>query len=497
MNTKYVFATGGVVSGLGKGITVASLGMLLSARGFKVVTQKFDPYINIDTGNLNPIEHGEVFVTDDGTETDLDLGHYERFTDISLTENSSMTMGKIYWSVLNKERNGEYGGATVQVIPHITNEIKGRIRTVEEADIVITEVGGTVGDIESLPVLEAIRQLAHDVGRENVIFVHITLVPHLDFVGEMKTKPSQHSVKELQSKGIQPDIIVCRSDRSIPKDIREKLALFCNVEKRCVLQNINVESIYEVPLLFEEESFADIICDKLKLPAKQADLAKWRTLVDQHKNPKSHVTVGLVGRYTELWDSYLSVVESLNHAGIHQGIQINVKWLSDKDVSEDTLADVAGIVIADAVGEEFSEGEQKAIHFAQEKNIPFLGIGSGMYAVLKEFANQIDVKLDIEADNRGAKTCKVAKNSKAYEAYKSEEITERYRSYCNIPAKLKDAMTEKGWLLSENGEIAELSRHPWFVCVQFHPEYKSRVTRPSPIFYDFVGAISSVPYDFC
>ena len=487
MQTKYIFATGGVVSGLGKGITVASLGRLLKARGYKVITQKFDPYINVDTGNLNPYEHGETFITDDGAETDLDLGHYERFTDVSLTENSSMTMGKIYWSVLNKERAGDYNGATVQVIPHITNEIKERIHRAKDADIVITEVGGTVGDMESLPVLEATRQIAHDVGRENVIFVHVTLVPSLDSIGELKTKPTQHSVNSLQSKGIQPDIIVCRSDRPIPKETREKLALFCNVEPRCVIQNINTESIYEVPLLFEEENFADTICDKLKLPPRQPDLAEWRTLVERHKNPKGQILVALVGHYVELRDSYLSVVESLNHAGIHHGAQINIKWVSDRNLDEKSLDGADGIIMVDTIGNECIAGKIKAAKYARDNSIPFLGIGGGMHSVLMDLVQGIELKIDTK--RRGAVPCRLAKNSKAYEAYNQEVIEERYRNYCEVPAALQGDMAANGWILSENAEVAELKDHRFFVCVQFHPEYKSRVTRPSPLFSAFVSAM--------
>ena len=494
MQTKYVFVTGGVVSGLGKGITVASLGRLLKARGYKVVTQKFDPYINIDPGNLNPYEHGEVFVTDDGAETDLDLGHYERFTDESLTGNSSLTMGKIYWSVLNKERSGSYRGATVQVIPHITNEIKDRIRQPGDIDFVITEVGGTVGDIESLPILEAIRQMAHDVGRENVVFVHITLVPHLEYIGEMKTKPTQHSVKELLSRGIQPDIIVCRSDRHIPHDMREKLALFCNVESRCVIQNTNAQSIYEVPLLLEEERFADIVCDKLKLEINEPDLAEWRTLVDKYKRPRGQINIGLVGQYAELRDAYLSVAESLNHAGIHQGLQIDIRWISDKEVTEDCLKKVDGIVLAGCIGEGCSQGRLKTIEYVQKSGTPFFGIGSGMYSVLTAFAKQtgLENSMNIHTKRRGTVSCKLAEGSKALQAYGNDIAEERFRNHCEITPKLGEAMIEKGWIISEGAAVAELTDHPWFVCVQFHPEFKSRLTKPSPLFMDFVKTVEKI-----
>lgn len=493
MQTKYVFVTGGVVSGLGKGITVASLGRLLKARGYRVTVQKFDPYINIDPGNLNPYEHGEVFITDDGAEADLDLGHYERFIDESLTGNSSMTMGKIYWSVLNKERQGDYHGATVQVIPHITNEIKERIFQSRSADIVITEVGGTVGDIESLPILEAIRQIAHDVKRENVVFVHITLVPHLDYIGEMKTKPTQHSVKELLSRGIQPHIIVCRSDRPIPDEMKEKLALFCNIDSRCIIQNINASSIYEVPLLFEEEKFAETICDKLKLPQRKPDLDEWRMLVHKHKTPQGQVTVGLVGKYVSLWDSYLSIVESLNHAGIHQGLQINIKWISDKDVEKDEncLSKLDGIVLADCIGEECTLGKINTVLYAKKNKIPFLGIGSGMHNAFVAFAKQDgqEIIVRINTQRRGAMYCKLASGSKVHQIYGTDLIEERYRNYCELTPKQQEYLASMGFVLSEKAETAELLGHPWFVCVQFHPEYKSRITKPSPLFVCFLQSM--------
>ena len=495
MQTKYVFVTGGVVSGLGKGITVASLGRLLKARGYKVVTQKFDPYINVDPGNLDPLEHGEVFVTDDGAETDLDLGHYERFIDENLTKNNALTMGKVYGSVLSKERSGKYNGRTVQVIPHITNEIKEHIRKSANGDIVITEVGGTVGDIESLPILEAIRQIAQEEGRENVVFVHITLVPHLDYIGEMKTKPTQHSVKELLSRGIQPDIIVCRSDRHIPMDMREKLALFCNVEPRCIIQNTNAQSIYEVPLLLEEENFADMVCNKLKLEISQPDLAEWRALVDKYKHPKGQVTIGLVGRYAELRDAYLSVAESLSHAGIHHGLQVNIEWISDKDVAEDPacLKKADGIILAGSIDEECSPGKIKTVEYAQKSRTPFFGIGSGAHSVLIAVAKQADlvksVKLLInEKGRRGAMSFRLAEGTKVRQAYGTDIAEERFRNHCEITPELGEYLIEKGWIISEGAVALELAGHPWFVCVQFHPELKSRLTKPSPLFVDFVKA---------
>jgi len=490
MQTKYVFVTGGVVSGLGKGITVASLGRLLKARDYKVVTQKMDPYLNSYPGNLDPLEHGEVFVTDDGTETDLDLGHYERFTNERLTKNSSMTMGKIYRSVLNKEVAGDYKGDTMQVIPHITNEIKAQIRS-GSGDIIITEVGGTVGDIESLPILEAIRQIAHDVGRENVVFVHITLVPHLDYIGEMKTKPTQHSVKELLSRGIQPDIIVCRSDRPIPKDLREKLALFCNVETRCIIQNTNADSIYEVPLLMEEENFADTLCDKLGLEPRQPDLTQWRALVDKFKNPKGKITIGLVGQHAELWDSYLSVSESLYHAGIHQMVEVDIQWMPSKNVTKECLDEVDGIVLAGSMDEVCYAEKIMVAEYARDSGTPFFGIGSGMRCALTAAARPAGLEGEIvfRAGRRGAAQTKLSEGSKGRIAYGAATITERYRDHCEISSRLREAMDLDGWLISEDNSTMELTKHPWFVCVQFHPEYKSRLTKASPLFESFVKEV--------
>ena len=487
MQTKYIFVTGGVVSGLGKGITVASLGRLLKARGYKVITQKFDPYINIDPSNLDPLEHGEVFVTDDGAETDLDLGHYERFTGENLSANNSMTMGKIFWSVLNKERKGVYEGRTVQVIPHITDEIKEKVLKSTGSDIVITEVGGTVGDIESLPILEAIRQIPHDVGRENVAFVHISLVPHLDYIGEMKTKPTQHSVKELLSRGIQPDIIVCRSDRAIPNDLREKLALFCNVEPRCIIQNNNADCIYEVPLLLEEERFADTLCDRLRLGHRQPDLTEWRVLVDRYKNPEDQITIGLVGQYAKLRDAYLSVSESLNHAGINQKLSVNIRWISDKNTMK-KLEKVDGIVLAGGIGEPCTPWKDKVIEYAKINNIPFLGIGSGMHSVLASLEGGGGEDINIDTNPRGSISCKLIAGSKAHKAYGTEIIKERFRSICKITPKFREELASKGWIISENVEIAEFNGHPWFVCVQFHPEYTSRLTKAGPLFIEFVRA---------
>ena len=486
MQTKYVFVTGGVVSGLGKGLTVASLGRLLKARGYRVITQKFDPYINVDPGNLNPLEHGEVFVTDDGAETDLDLGHYERFTDESLSENNSITMGKIYRAVLDRERANGYGGRTVQVIPHITDEIKERIRRSEkdnQADIVITEVGGTVGDIESLPILEAIRQIAHDVGWDNVSYVHISLVPHLDYIGEMKTKPTQHSVKELLTRGIQPDIIVCRSDREIPIEMRKKLALFCNVEQRCVVQNHHATCIYEVPLLLEEEKLADALCYKLKLTPIQPDLTEWRVLVDKYKNPKDAVTIGIVGS-CDLQDAYLSVAEALRHAGLHQELElkVNIEWLLGEldNTKFKKLEKLNGIVLVGGIGEDCQDYKNKVVEYAKTNGIPFFGIGNGMQCALGATV--------VNDECRGAKKIRIQPGTKVYQAYGKEEIEERFRGSFNIPAEVLEGETSKDWIISEGGEVAELANHNWFVCVQFHPEYKSRLTKARPLFMDFIKA---------
>ena len=502
--TKYVFVTGGVVSGLGKGITVASLGRLLKARGYKVVTQKCDAYINIDPGNLNPSEHGEIYITDDGAETDLDLGHYERFTDVSLTENSFITMGKIYSAVLDKERKGLYKGATVQVVPHITNEIMERIRGEAAAlkndggaGIVITEIGGTVGDIESLPILEAIRQIAHDVGRENVVFVHTTLVPHLDYIGEMKTKPTQHSVKELLSRGIQPDIVVCRSDREIPADAKAKLALFCNIETRCIIPNLHAQSLYEVPLLLEAEGFADAVCRKLDLEPRWPDLADWRALVNKCKNPSRKVTIGLAGKYASSQDAYLSVSEALSHAGIHQEVQVEIKfipcetdWLEAQDCPLTQKLD--GIILAGSINDGASTGMEKIAEYSARNNIPFLGIGSGLLAAmcllpcgpdkLAEYTDQAILVNDL-----GAKSCRLIPESITGKAYGvesgSELITERFRNRVKLPY-----INEENWLISEEGVTAEYTGHPFLVCVQFHPEYRSTITNPNPLFVEFIKA---------
>ena len=396
MSVKYVFVTGGVVSGLGKGITAASLGRLLKARGYKVTMQKFDPYINIDPGTMNPIQHGEVFVTDDGAETDLDLGHYERFIDESLTKNSNVTTGKIYWSVLQKERRGDFGGGTVQVIPHITNEIKSRFHrdfTSDETSIAIIEVGGTVGDIESQPFLESIRQFQHDVGHENAILIHVTLIPYLRASGEMKTKPTQASVKELQGMGIQPDVIVCRSELPLDNGIKDKIALFCNVPSDHVLQNLDVEYLYEAPLAMEKEHLAQVVCDCLKLDCPEPDLEDWKAMVNALRHPTKEVNIALVGKYIQLHDAYISVVEALKHGGIAQHATVNIKWVDSELLNnsnvEEVLGDMDGILVPGGFGDRGIEGKITAIEFARIRKIPFLGLCLGMQLSVVEFARHV------------------------------------------------------------------------------------------------------------
>ncbi len=528
MATKYIFVTGGVVSSLGKGITAASLGCLLKSRGLKVSIQKFDPYINIDPGTMSPYQHGEVFVTDDGAETDLDLGHYERFIDTNLSKNSNVTTGKIYWSVISKERRGDYLGVTVQVIPHITNEIKNRVfRVAKESnpDIVITEIGGTVGDIESLPFLEAIRQIRADIGEENVMFIHVTLVPFLGKAGELKTKPTQHSVKELRSIGIQPDVIVCRTEKPISKEIKDKIGLFCNLSGDHVVQNLDAGSIYEVPLMLEKEGLDDIVIERLGLKCKGHDLAEWRSMVDRFKNPKASVTIGLVGKYVELHDAYLSVVEALTHGGIANDTQVNIKWIRAEDVVtkkvDDLLGDVDGIVVPSGFGDRGVEGKVCAVKYAREKKVPFFGICLGMQVAVIEFArNVLNLKdanssemdahtshpiIDLmpeqeETDEKGGTMrlglypCKLLKDSFAARAYNAELVYERHRHRYEFNNEYKEQCMENGLVIAGTSpderlvEIIELHNHPWFVGVQFHPEFKSRPNRPHPLFRDFIKA---------
>lgn len=529
--TKYIFITGGVVSSLGKGITAASIGRLLKSRGMKVSILKLDPYINIDPGTISPYQHGEVFVTDDGAETDLDLGHYERFIDENLTGNNSITTGKIYWSVLNKERKGEYLGATVQVIPHITNEIKNRVIKVAEisgADVVIAEVGGTVGDIESLPFLEAIRQFKTDIGREAVMYIHVTLVPFLPASAELKTKPTQHSVKELRSIGIQPDVIVCRSQQAIPDDVKGKIALFCDIDPDAVVSNQDVDTIYEVPLYLEEAGLDEILLSRLGLKYGQRDLTCWREFVQRIKNPETKVTIALVGKYITLPDAYISVAEALKHAGVANRTGIDIRWVdaemlekNDRPV-EEFFQGVNGILIPSGFGSRGIEGKIAAARYARENNLPFLGICLGMQCAVIEFARNVcrmtganSLEFDPETPypvinllpdqtheiNRGGTmrlglcSIRLLKGTKAYQAYNQKMIEERHRHRCEINNELLGELQQGGLVVSgvftgrDLVEIIELPDHPWFVATQFHPEFKSRPHRPQPIFRDFVGAV--------
>lgn len=528
MAVKYVFVTGGVVSGLGKGITAASLGRLLKMRGYKVTMQKFDPYINIDPGTMNPIQHGEVFVTDDGAETDLDLGHYERFIDESLTKQSNVTTGKVYWSVLSKERRGDYGGGTVQVIPHITNELKSRFYRndgCKETQIAIIEVGGTVGDIESQPFLEAIRQFQLDVGHENAILIHVTLVPYLKASQELKSKPTQASVKELQGMGIQPDIIVCRSEHPLNQQLKDKIALFCNVPNNHVLQNLDVEHLYEAPLALEKEKIADVACECLHLDCPAPDLSDWKEMVEQLRNPKHEVTIALVGKYIQLHDAYLSVAEALKHGGIFINTTVNIKWVDSETVTDENVGEILGgvngILVPGGFGNRGIEGKIKAITYARENNIPFLGLCLGMQLAIVEFARNVigfndahSEELDpstthpviaLMPDQNGVEDiggtlrlgsypCVLDKSSRAYALYGEETIYERHRHRYEVNNDFRASLTENGMKLSgisPDGrivEMCELPTHPFFIATQAHPEFKSRPNRPHPLFKGFVEA---------
>ena len=528
MAVKYVFVTGGVVSGLGKGITAASLGRLLKARGYRVTMQKFDPYINMDPGTMNPIQHGEVFVTDDGTETDLDLGHYERFIDESLDQNSNVTTGKIYWSVLQKERRGDYGGGTVQVIPHITNEIKSRFyqpRTPDEERIAIIEVGGTVGDIESQPFLEAIRQFQHEVGHENAVLIHVTLIPYLKASGELKTKPTQQSVKELQAMGLWPDVLVCRSEYPIDQELRDKIALFCNVPENHVLQNLDVEYLYEAPLAMEREQLAQVVCESLHIPCPQPDLEDWKGMVDALRNPVCQVEIALVGKYVQLHDAYLSVAEALKHGGIASRASVQIRWVDSEEVTEDTvgtlLGGVDGILVPGGFGTRGTEGKIQAVRYAREHGIPFLGICLGMQMAIVEFARDVlgwrdanSAELDPSTahpvvalmpeqsqvtdlggtQRLGAYPCILKEGSLAYALYGKKEISERHRHRYEVNNEYRDVLEKAGLSLcgqSPDGrivEMLELPGHPFFVGTQGHPELKSRPNHAHPLFAGLVAA---------
>ena len=542
---KYVFVSGGVVSGLGKGITAASLGRLLKARGYHVTMQKFDPYLNVDPGTMNPIQHGEVFVTDDGTETDLDLGHYERFIDENLNHNSNVTSGKVYWSVINKERHGDYGGGTVQVIPHITNEIKSRFYTQEtdaaeesekakasnaeirpeDVTVAIIEVGGTVGDIESQAFFEAIRQFQQEQGDGNTCMIHVTLVPYLYGSAEMKTKPTQMSVKALQQMGIRADVIVCRSEMEMPQYLKDKIALFCNVPGSHVLQNLNANSIYEVPLMMEEEHLAQAVCDCLHLPCGEPDLTEWKDMVDRLQHPDKKVEIALVGKYTQLHDAYLSVVEALHHGGIENRTEVSIRWVDSEELEksdcETMLSGIDGMIIPGGFGNRGTEGMILAAQYARENRIPYLGICLGMQMAMIEFARHVigytDANsselapdtahpvIDLMPEQKnvtdlggtmrlGAYPCILKKDSKAYQLYGREQIFERHRHRYEVNNEYRDVYETKGMELSgvsPDGhivEMIELKDHPYYVATQAHPEFKSRPNHAHPLFAGLVKA---------
>jgi len=525
---KHVFITGGVVSSLGKGITGASLGRLLKSRGLRVQIQKFDPYLNVDPGTMSPFQHGEVFVTDDGAETDLDLGHYERFVDESLSRDSNITSGSVYYNVIRKERKGDYLGGTVQVIPHITNEIKERVARIArnpDVDVVITEIGGTVGDIESLPFLEAIRQFRNDIGRRNVIYIHVTLIPFINASGELKTKPTQHSVNELRSIGIQPDIIVCRSDRPISQELKEKIALFTDVEPKAVISCVDAANIYFVPLNLRDEGLDRLVVEKLGLEAGTLDLTEWTDLVDRVKSATGVVRIALVGKYVQLQDAYLSVVEALRHAAIHHGRRLEVIWVDAETLRKEEitskLQSADGILVPGGFGIRGIEGKILSACYARENGVPYLGLCLGLQVAVAEFARHvagmvganssefdpstnypvIDLlpeQKDIEDKGGtmrlGASPTKLVPGTKAFAAYGEEVIYERHRHRYEVNNIFRSQLVEAGLRISGMTpderlvEVIELDEHPWFVACQYHPEFKSRPTRPHPLFRDFVGA---------
>ena len=525
--TKYIFVTGGVTSSLGKGIISASLANLLQARGYSVTIQKLDPYINIDPGTLNPYEHGECFVTEDGAETDLDLGHYERFLNRPTSQANNVTTGRIYQSVIDKERKGEYLGKTVQIVPHITDEIKNRIQILGNTgnyEIVITEIGGTVGDIESLPFIESVRQLKWEMGKDSLV-IHLTLVPYLTAAGELKTKPTQHSVQKLQESGLQPDILVCRSEYTLGEEIRKKLALFCNVEPDCVVESLDAETIYDVPLLMKEQNLAEVALRKLNLPISEPDLKDWEAFLKKLKNPKEKVEIGLVGKYVELKDSYKSIAESFVHAGAHNETEVELRWVHSEEITEENaskhLKGLHGILVAPGFGERGIDGKLDAVKYARENNIPFLGICLGMQCAVVEFArNVVGLKdaLSTEVDKNtphpvidimeeqkkitnyggtmrlGANNCHLKEGSLANEIYGKKAISERHRHRFEFNNAYLEDFEKAGMNASginpETGlvEIVEIPSHPWFVGVQFHPEYKSTVANPHPLFTEFVKA---------
>ena len=535
MQPYYIFITGGVVSSLGKGITAASLGRLLKSRGLSVFTQKLDPYLNFDPGTMSPYQHGEVFVTEDGAETDLDLGHYERFTDVNLTKSSNITTGKIYWNVISQERKGDYLGGTVQIIPHVTNEIKKFIQDAacaSNADVIICEIGGTVGDIESQPFIEAIRQLRNDLGRNRTLFMHVTLLPYLSMAGEVKTKPTQHSVKELTSQGVQPDIIILRSEHQIEESVKDKISLFCNVERRAVILNIDCKSIYEVPLQLEREGLADLVCEKLNLESKKTDLSEWNDVVNKVNDLEKEVTIGLVGKYVELKDAYLSVSESLYHAGLHNGVKVKIKWIQSESLEnisehevDEVLCGVQGILVPGGFGDRGVEGKILAAKYAREHKIPYLGLCLGLQTAVIEFsrnvlgytdANSSEIKsdtshpvIDLMPEQKGvtskggtmrlgAYPCVLKEGTLAYEAYGEKEVSERHRHRYEVNNMYREEFEQAGLIISGTSpdnllvEMVELKDHPWFVATQAHPEFKSRPNRPHPLFFSFINAVIKI-----
>ena len=527
--TKYVFVTGGVVSGLGKGITAASLGRLLKARGLKVTAQKLDPYLNVDPGTMNPVQHGEVFVTDDGAETDLDLGHYERFIDESLSQSSNLTSGRVYWNVISDERKGVYGGQTIQIIPHVTNEIKKTIRKNAEcgADVCLVEIGGTIGDIESQLFLEAIRQYSVDVGRENCVFIHVTLVPYLAASDELKSKPTQHSVKELLSIGIQPDIIVCRTEHPLTSDIKRKISLFCNVGEDCVIENNNCDILYAVPMMLKEQKMDEVVLRKLGIDAPNQDLSDWEHMLDALRNPTQTVKIAMVGKYVELHDSYISVNEALKHGGIETRSKVDIHWIDSESLEkedinlDEILGDVDGILVPGGFGSRGIEGKILACNYARTHNIPYLGICLGMQIAIIEFSRNVlgldgansaeinpDTKypvIDILPEKKsltdlggtlrlGEYPCKLNKESKSYELYGEEMIYERHRHRYEVNNDYRDQLLSGGMIFAGTSpddhivEMVEIPSHPFFVAGQFHPEFKSRPNKPHPLFRGFMTA---------
>lgn len=525
---KFVFVTGGVVSGLGKGITAASLGRLLKSRGLRVAPLKIDPYLNVDAGTMNPLQHGEVFVTRDGAETDLDLGHYERFMDEELGRENNLTAGQVYQAIVQRERRGDFLGATVQVIPHVTNEIKQRILAVAahgDPDVVIVEIGGTVGDIESLPFLEAIRQLKTDVGRDDVLYVHVTLVPYVAAAGELKTKPTQHSVKELRSIGIQPDVIICRSERPLSREVREKIALFCDIAPEAVIQNVDAASIYEVPLLLEREGLGDMVVGMLSLRCGRPDLGEWEEMVQRIREPRGEVTIAFVGKYVQLPDAYLSIAEALNHAAFAHGLKAQVRWVDSEALEREPvaalLAGADGILVGPGFGQRGIEGKLAAVEYARRAGVPFFGICLGLQCAVIEFARNVlglagahstefdpatpHPVVDLLPGQRGlaekggtmrlgAYPCRLRAGSLARAAYGTDLVWERHRHRYEINNAYRDSLARAGlvpvglWEEADVVEVMELKGHPWFVGTQFHPEFASRPNRPHPLFFGFVGA---------